>query len=209
MRICIFLKNSELSELLSLECLYYGADVKLFTEPSVDLEDCDFLFFDSSADVEALKCDCTKVEILYDGQGSQDAQHTLLRYPFALSDIKDILFKEYKKTNIKAFENEKRDILKNIIYIDEKNRQAQLYNIKMLLSDYELRILKRLCYTPSVTVRREELAALFEKTTDGNMVDVYICRLRKKFESATKEKVIYTIRGEGYMTNYCIKSRNK
>lgn len=209
MKIGIFLKNSELSEFLSLECAYYGAEVETFTESSRDFEYCDILFFDSYANLKFLKYGSMLVQILYDYEKVCDERYESLRCPFLLSDVKKIIFKEYERKKSEFSENEKGNSSDCVIYLDEKNLKAQLYSTEIFLSDYELRILKRLCITPSTTVCRNELATLFEKATDGNMVDVYICRLRKKLESATKEKVIYTIRGEGYMTNYCIKEQNK
>ena len=38
------------------------------------------------------------------------------------------------------------------------------------------------------------------EASDGNISDVYICRLRKKLEGNTKQRLIFTDRGEGYRT---------
>lgn len=49
-------------------------------------------------------------------------------------------------------------------------------------------------------VSREELGAAIGHHSEkgGNIVDVYICRLRKKIEFPIGRRLIFTVRGEGY-----------
>jgi DNA-binding response OmpR family regulator len=46
-------------------------------------------------------------------------------------------------------------------------------------------------------VSREELSAVLS-SSEGNMCDVYICKLRTKLESVSNRKLIYTVRSKGY-----------
>ena len=48
------------------------------------------------------------------------------------------------------------------------------------------------------SVLREEIDAILS-VDDGNMSDVYICHLRRKLDNKLGLKLIYTIRGKGYM----------
>lgn len=47
------------------------------------------------------------------------------------------------------------------------------------------------------TVTREELATLLGG--GGNIVDVYVCRLRSKIEAPLGRRIIWTVRGKGYV----------
>lgn len=200
----IFLNDSKLIEWLSLECLSCGADVRCFFTPNRELELCDVVFCDIDMSVSLPQGEYFLVGISRGDDLAKENFDRVLHYPFLLEEIRGIIFNLFGGDADKN-RNETNKASRYTIYIDEKRRQAELLNVKISLSDYELRVLKRLCKTPSCAVSREELSALFEKEVGGNMVDVYICHLRKKFESVTHEKVIYTVRGKGYMTNYFIK----
>ena len=65
------------------------------------------------------------------------------------------------------------------------------------LSDYEMRLLVRLCRNNDEAVSREELNLLLGAES-GNIADVYICRLRKKLEEGDGKRVIFTVRSKGY-----------
>lgn len=72
------------------------------------------------------------------------------------------------------------------------------YNRKyILLSNYELKLLEYLCQRQNIVVSREELNTLLG-ATEGNIVDVYVCRLRKKLEEADPIRAILTVRSQGY-----------
>ena len=47
------------------------------------------------------------------------------------------------------------------------------------------------------TMRKEELQKLFGNDS-SNICDVYICKLRKKLEEASNQKLILTVREKGY-----------
>ena len=65
------------------------------------------------------------------------------------------------------------------------------------LSEYEARLLLRLCSSVEHPVSRKELNALLG-ADDGNIADVYICKLRKKLEEVGEKRIIYTVRSQGY-----------
>jgi DNA-binding response OmpR family regulator len=66
------------------------------------------------------------------------------------------------------------------------------------LSDNEYKVLSVLCENRGEAVPREEICSLLG-VTDGNMGDVYICHLRRKIDNKLGLKLIYTVRGKGYM----------
>ncbi len=203
-KIGIFSNDTEFAEWLALECIACGADVRCFSPQSSELDWCDIVFFDTSMSVSLPVGNYILVGIYRGAEIIEDMYDAVLNYPFLIEDVRNIILNLPIERGIPHQDKKYKDS-RYTIYLNEGKRQASLFNIKITLSDYEMRILKRLCQTPASTVSREELVSLFEKNIAGNMVDVYVCRLRKKLESATLEKVIYTIRGQGYLTNYSVK----
>ena len=78
---------------------------------------------------------------------------------------------------------------KESVYLDGK---------RIGLSGNEFALLKLLYDNLLTPVGREELNEVLS-SSDGNMCDVYICRLRTKLEKSGSEKFIFTVRGKGYM----------
>lgn len=70
--------------------------------------------------------------------------------------------------------------------------------IRIPLSETEYRVLALLCEHRGETVERKKLYSLLG-AEDGNMGDVYICHLRRKIDNKLGLKLIYTVRGKGYM----------
>ncbi len=66
------------------------------------------------------------------------------------------------------------------------------------LSENEYALLKRLGDEMGKPVSRRELSAVLS-SADGNICDVYICKLRGKLEAGGSERFIYTVRSKGYM----------
>lgn len=66
------------------------------------------------------------------------------------------------------------------------------------LSENEYSLLKRLNDDRDSPVSRAELCKALS-SSDGNICDVYICKLRSKLEAGGSERFIYTVRSKGYM----------
>ena len=91
--------------------------------------------------------------------------------------------------------------ISNIVYVsDEHERVISIDDIKIKLSVSEYRLLERLCMAHGDTVSREEIMEILG-AQDGNISDVYICRLRKKLETPLGRKLIFTERNVGYRTS--------
>jgi DNA-binding response OmpR family regulator len=78
------------------------------------------------------------------------------------------------------------------------DKSAVWGDVRISLSDYEYKVLSLLCDNRCEVVEREQISALLG-VDDGNMGDVYICHLRRKIDNKLGIKLIYTIRGRGYM----------
>jgi two-component system copper resistance phosphate regulon response regulator CusR len=62
----------------------------------------------------------------------------------------------------------------------------------------EYKVLSVLCENRGETVDRDRIYSILG-AEEGNMGDVYICHLRKKIDNPLGIKLIYTVRGKGYM----------
>jgi len=83
--------------------------------------------------------------------------------------------------------------------LDREKRAVSLSGKEVTLSENEFTIFFELYANTGSYVSRERLDELLGIKSGGNMTDVYICHLRKKIEELTRQKVIYTARGKGYM----------
>jgi DNA-binding response OmpR family regulator len=70
--------------------------------------------------------------------------------------------------------------------------------MRIPLSDNECKVLSTLCQNRGEIVEREKIYALLG-ADEGNMGDVYICHLRRKIDNKLGLKLIYTVRGKGYI----------
>lgn len=195
--IAIVSKNRILARLAELEAVSAGAMASAFESLPKNIAEYDILILDvDTVPLSASLGSCELIAVSSAGEDNSDHPNAL-RYPFLLGDLRARILKDTDRMSVR-----KTTKPTAIIYADRERRTVELSGAKLTLSDYEFRTLARLCETPDVAVSRAELSALFDSDTDGNMADVYICRLRKKFSEVCDGIVILTVRGKGYMTSY-------
>ena len=93
--------------------------------------------------------------------------------------------------------------------LDPATRKAHRGKREIKLSPKEFDLLYMLLRRSGNTVSRTELLREcwgHELETDSNLVDVYVNYLRKKVDFPEDEKLIYTVRGEGYRLGRSISS---
>ena len=123
--------------------------------------------------------------------------HSVMHRPFLIEEFKKTVKKlSAKKSGEEGFEpvavTDKQDRLrfdKDCVYLDEK---------RIGLSENEYALLSLLYEKNSMPVSRGEICEVLS-SFDGNICDVYICRLRSKLEKGSSEKLIFTVRSKGYM----------
>lgn len=81
---------------------------------------------------------------------------------------------------------------------DSESMTAIYGEKKFPLSEYEYKVLGLLCERRGEVVTREEISKMLGGEM-SNMCDVYICHLRRKIDSSLGLKLIFTVRGKGYM----------
>ena len=200
--------------MLSLELYSCGieeiSDIGCFNCDSLSEEnffaviDLDFCQEDDIAEL------CSKYKVIgfsykYKGEIGKKADmcYAFFHRPFLISEFLSVIFHQGEKiiheksirrrTRLSSLHEKK-----SYLSIDGENRCAVWGNNKILLSDNELKIMSALCDRMGYVVTREELSKLIGGAS-GNMCDVYICMLRKKIDDQFGVKLIYTVRGKGYM----------
>ena len=121
----------------------------------------------------------------------------ILHRPFPMNELYSLLgHKSNKQKTIKA-SSARLENKHNQLEVDS-SKNAIWGDTKIPLSENEYKILSALCANRGKIVEREKIRSIlaFE---DGNMGDVYICHLRRKIDNKLGLKLIYTVRGKGYM----------
>ena len=189
-RIAIISQNTELSRFFELEALNFGFSPTVFTKLNLDLSGFDVCIVDAATGTRSLSFGGLTVIV---GAGNDGDLN--LNYPTSLSELQRLY------TNVligkDRFEIEGDEENKKICFFKDQNNLISYCGVNIQLSEYEMKLLERLCRSCKEPVSREELNLLLGAES-GNIADVYICRLRKKLEAINSAKLIYTVRGQGY-----------
>ncbi|MBV9618528.1 MAG: winged helix-turn-helix domain-containing protein, partial [Verrucomicrobia bacterium] len=85
--------------------------------------------------------------------------------------------------------------------IDTRHHRATRHGVPLDLTPKEFLLLAHLARARGSVVSRKEIAEHvwdIDFTTDSNVVDVVVRRLRAKVDDPFKKKLVHTIRGVGY-----------
>lgn len=124
---------------------------------------------------------------------------SFLHRPFLISDLIAAL-----DTDGRPIERRKRGTPSaqpkkhHFLTVDPTGKAAVWGDMRVSLSENEYKLLSLLCEMRGETVTREQIDEILG-ATEGNMGDVYICHLRRKLDNQLGLKLIYTVRGKGYM----------
>ena len=114
-----------------------------------------------------------------------------LHLPVSLSELRKLI--AFDGMPFIPFEHSKPEAL----VFNKESRALFVGERSVELSDHEISVLSYLCEHRGQAVKREELNALLG-ANDGNISDVYICHLRKKLEGLCGNRMISTVRSQGY-----------
>jgi DNA-binding response OmpR family regulator len=194
-KVAVISENPELSRFFELELTVRGYCVSLFSDISGINEEYDFLLVDIDTVDAPLGVYTCPVICVSSKENREDLSY-FLSWPCAFSDIDRIceaLCNSKESADASASNS-------NILYVlDREKGRVLIENIHISLSGTELMIIEELCKSFGQTVKRESIMSLIG-AVDGNIADVYICRLRKKIEGPLNKKLIFTKRGKGYLT---------
>ncbi len=119
---------------------------------------------------------------------------SVLCRPFYISDFLEVFGEQAVIESKRSSPSKKRHFLT----VDQASKVALWGDMRIPLSDNECKVLAALCESRGKLVEREKIYALLG-AEDGNMGDVYICHLRRKIDNKLGLKLIYTVRGKGYI----------
>ena len=88
------------------------------------------------------------------------------------------------------------------LVIDPATREVSRDGIRISLTRTEYSLLQQLAYRAGTVVRRQSLIEAvwgFDGEVEDNTLDVFMRLLRSKIEGSTRQKLIHTVRGIGYM----------
>jgi hypothetical protein len=123
---------------------------------------------------------------------------SFLNRPFMMRELFALLGHTPQYTTIRTITHQSPEPGVKRLSIDENSKSAIYGDDVIPLSENEYLVLSALCQNRGQTVERSALDAMLG--SDGsNMGDVYICHLRKKIDNNLGIKLIYTVRGKGYM----------
>ncbi len=118
-----------------------------------------------------------------------------LHRPFSMAEFRSLFEPGERPRPHKAYAGKKKQ---QYLTVETATRTATFGDQHFSLSDNEFKVLNLLCEHRGETVSREELQELLG-ADEGNMGDVYICHLRRKLDNKLGLKLIYTVRGKGYV----------
>ena len=206
----IFSKSKNASTIISAELSLLGFNVKLLTEPPSQ-KDAELIVLDATelaltTQIKSFISSChgvKKIAIISNPSEKLSARFDkILVFPFLLSELCDFVL---ESATAKTSSKKNDEPAHEKCFIQDKDKEGvSIGDIFISLSSYEFKLLSLLCENSGNCVSKADILSLFN-SSDSNIAEVYICHLRNKIENPLGIKVIYTVRGKGYMTDYIMK----
>ena len=201
-RAAIITQNVRLAELIRAELEICGCQTEVSSGELTSLE-YDLLIVDTdtvtSVDLVGRGVTVTVSERYSESSFSEPY---ILSYPVRLSDVDRLCLTVIP---VDIGEREDSGANENTVYvIDSSAGIVQTESALVKLTRTEFLLLETLCETEGEPISRERIGEILGES-DGNKVDVYICRLRKKLEAHDGKRTIVTRRGRGYSTSLVLR----
>lgn len=192
MNIVILTENHTLRAALTYEIHSMGFSI---SDTIIGFDETDITIIDT-ATVRSSQIKTENVIFIQSDSCAEDISDTdtVLVRPFAISDLKAAINKLL--FGIVPTEPGKPGAGKLSITISDNS--IIVNDQKIDLTRNEMRIFTELWKEKGNAVSRERLDEITGANRDGNMVTVYINRLREKLSAVTEKRIIKTIRGGGY-----------
>lgn len=197
--IAIISKRKDFIRFFELEALSIGFTVSSFERMPAEHSSFDLIAVDAATVKQTAALQGERM-LLVGEESTKDEEGSGVRratYPMSISELRAIYEQvaygePAARREVATDESEER-----IFFYRELENTVGFLGRSIALSEYEARLLLRLCQSKGEAVSREELNLLLG-ASGGNIADVYICRLRKKLEEADGRRRIFTVRSKGY-----------
>jgi len=120
-----------------------------------------------------------------------------LTWPVSVECVKKIYEDAKHGVNESVLESRKNEDSDIVYFYRNAQNTVRYRGRQIFLSESESKLLLALCKSSPEPVSRKVLGGLLE-SQQGNIVDVYICKLRKKLEEPFSKRLIFTVRNKGY-----------
>lgn len=182
--------NSTLLRFFSLECQLRDCAVHTFSRMPSRIDEYDRIFLDTDT-VRYHGGDHERVVIVSETYASAEKTH--LPWPVATEELAEALL-----VSVSGGESNVVQAEEPILWLQNRERRELRFGPRVIeLSEREWMLLQALAEKEKAPVARESLMRMFD-AEGGNIVDVYICHLRKKLDRLCDRRVITTARGVGY-----------
>ena len=197
MKVYVYSSNDAFARMLAFESESLGRKYKAFANSSETPEGGSIIVLDLDSGYAKNEFDGSHIIGFSENEGKLDKAtvnkcRVILHRPFlidALLDHIEALAEEHTDRENADKQTVPLCFLKNgLVTIDGRG-------VKLSANEYAM--LKLLFERAGEPVSREELSSVLS-SSEGNMCDVYICKLRTKLESVSSRKLIYTVRSRGY-----------
>lgn len=197
--IAIISKRKDFIRFFELEALSIGFTVSSFERMPAEHSSFDLIAVDAATVKQTAALQGERILFVGDDSDGTDDRSGVRRanYPMPIIELRAIYEQiAYGKT-VFSFYPPKSELEEKIVFYRELENTVGYLGRNIVLSEYEARLLLRLCQSKGEAVSREELNLLLGASS-GNIADVYICRLRKKLEEIDGHRRIFTVRSKGY-----------
>ena len=202
-KVAIISSNPTFLRFFELECKLLGYPTHCFSKMPSHSEGYSHIFVDT-ATVRHYGSDRPSVITVSANTNTKEGiRH--LTWPVTMQEIREI-FENVPTTVTKNMPSTKAE---DVLWIQSREHREISYGGQIvLLSQGEMLLLGALAEAQQKPVSRETLMRLFSADT-GNIVDVYVCFLRKKLEQLCERRVILTVRGVGYRLTLTVRDAEK
>ena len=187
-RVAIVSSDPILVRFFSLECQLRDCEVHVFSKMPAHIDGYDRVFVDIDT-VRKYATDHARIVTVSAAHMGADTKR--LPWPVRVEELCDALLASAEES-VSVPEDEA------VLWMQSRKRRELRFGFRVAeLSVREWMLFEALAQNEKKPVERETLMHVFDAEA-GNIVDVYICHLRKKLERLCDRRVITTVRGVGY-----------
>ena len=203
-RIAVITKKQNIAEFFSLEARACACFVKVMPTIPAALSEYDVAIVEGALPERVALDGCRVIRLVADGH--EDISADAWEFPVPVSRLR-ALYEGESEVSVADICEEKK-ALPQLFMVEDGGFFVMYRNRRIPLTEGEWTVLESLSAAGERIALRSELMELFS-AEQGNIADVYICKLRKKLEEPFGIKLISTVRGKGYILLADVKKTDK